>query len=322
MKKMVLIVTLFISFNLFGWSDADYDKYDYKSFQGYALANERIDMKKVDYALLNAAVFYETNRQRVLNGRSEFAHSPALENAAWNHSKDMADYKFFSHTSVVKGKKTFTDRLKLVGISNTASGENILETFGIEYKAGTSLSPKGKGVFYYGSKRIENHTYLGLAKVFLDMWMNSPGHKANILNANFKYLGCGAYHFIKTEFYDMDQFKGTQKFAAIKGPQGDKKQESEVKAEEKKELGAEKLIMYGRLTCSRCNYMKKKLKEKNIAYEFVDIDLSAQNKQLMWKKVREHDPETRSVGFPVMEYKGKIYVNPTPEDMFALVVKE
>ena len=30
-------------------------------------------------------------------------------------------------------------------------------------------------------------------EMVMDSWMNSPGHRANILNGNYKYIGVGHY---------------------------------------------------------------------------------------------------------------------------------
>jgi uncharacterized protein YkwD len=221
----VLILCSCISVNYsgdnYGWTDADYEIYDYQSFPTQPAVNARIEMDNIDYPLLHAAIFYETNRERVKHGRQPFLHSPALERAAWGHSKDMAAYNFDSHTSPVKGKETMVKRLALVGIHNAYSGENIAYTFGIEYQAGRPVyTPPQNGGYWsyeYKGEPIKNHTYLGLAKEAVKMWMNSPGHRANILNTNYKYLGVGAAHYKDKNFYDMDNFKLTQNFASIKG---------------------------------------------------------------------------------------------------------
>jgi len=221
----VLFLSLCIAGNYPGdnssWTDADYEIYDYENFPTQPAVNARIDMNDIDYPLLHAAIFYETNRQRAKYGKKQFLHSPALEKAAQGHSMDMVAYNFDSHTSPVKGKETMSKRLALVGIRNAYSGENIAYTFGIEYQAGKSVytPPQNGGYWSYEYKGypIENHTYLGIAKEAVKMWMNSSGHRANILNANFKYLGVGAAHYQDTGFYNMDNFKLTQNFASIKG---------------------------------------------------------------------------------------------------------
>ncbi|MBN1413084.1 MAG: CAP domain-containing protein [Spirochaetales bacterium] len=204
------------------WSPEMYEEYDYKTFAELDAANTRIDMANIDYPLLHAAVFYETNRQRVLNKLSMMKHSPALEKSAKGHSDDMASRNFFSHTSKVKGKETLKKRLALVGVENCTCGENIANSFGIEYQAGKGIyTPEQNGGYFsykYKGDPIENHTYLGLAKSVLKQWMKSPGHKKNILNPKYTFLGTGAAHYLNKQFFGMDYFYFTQNFADIKGP--------------------------------------------------------------------------------------------------------
>ena len=198
------------------WSSSDYARYDYRSFASSELANARIDFDNIDYGLLHAAVFYETNRNRVAQGLPVFEHNQALEQAAYEHSVDMRDRNFFSHTSPVSGKRTLADRVSLVGFRYSNIGENIAITFGIEYQAGRGVfNPQQNGGYFSYEHRgdpIENHTYLGVAQAVLTQWMNSPGHRANILNRNFTHLGAGGAHYQDAAFYNMDKFYFTQNF--------------------------------------------------------------------------------------------------------------
>lgn len=203
------------------WSDEMYDEYTYASFENFGPANERVDFEAIDYPLLHAAVFYETNRQRDRFGYPVFGHSPALEEAAWEHSRDMVSRDFFSHTSPIASKRSMSMRLEAVGIRNVYAAENIAITFGIEYEAGRGVySPQQNGGFFsyeYKGDPIESHTYLGVARAVVDQWMNSPGHRANILNGNYTYMGAGGAYFPDTGFYDMAKFKFTQNFASVRG---------------------------------------------------------------------------------------------------------
>jgi uncharacterized protein YkwD len=227
MKTFAIILILF-NFSLSPslskesrWYNPDYEKYTYESFAKSAMANQKIDFKIIDYALLHAAIFYETNRQRVLNGRPKFLHSGALEKAAYAHSQDMVRHNFFSHSSVVRGKETMAKRLALVGIMNAFSGENISYFSALNYEAGRSVftPPQNGGYFSYTfrGKPIENRTYQQCAITVVTRWMNSPGHRKNILNPNFKYLGAGVAYFKDEDFYKMPFFKATQNFASVRG---------------------------------------------------------------------------------------------------------
>jgi uncharacterized protein YkwD len=171
------------------WNDALYQNYNSRSFKSLNIVNQAIDPNNIDYPLLNAAIFYRTNEERLSYKRKEFIHSPRLEKAAFEHSKDMVNFNFFSHTSPVAGKKSMRDRIKAVGVQYSSIGENIC----------------------YLSK--QNPTYWELAHELLLTWMDSPGHKSNILDPTYKFIGCGAYQFIDSEWEDFFWVKSTQNFS-------------------------------------------------------------------------------------------------------------
>jgi hypothetical protein len=65
----------------------------------------------------------ELNRIRILAGIGALRIDVKLCAAARDHSRDMVEHDFFSHTSPVPGKSSFGDRARLAGTS--AGGENI-----------------------------------------------------------------------------------------------------------------------------------------------------------------------------------------------------
>jgi len=223
MKKTISLLLVFLISIGFvsaqsNWSEEMYVDFTYELFSEYTPAAEFIDFENIDYALLQAAIFYETNKQRVENNRERFIHSPSLEEAAAGHSRDMVDYNFYSHTSTVSGKRTMSNRLTLVGISNCSMAENIHNTFGIQYQGGRSVySPDQNGGYFsytYQGDPIPPHTYLSFAEAAVEGWMNSQGHRRNILNSDYVYLGTGAGHYRDDGFYDMNKFKLTQNFSS------------------------------------------------------------------------------------------------------------
>jgi uncharacterized protein YkwD len=210
---LVLVVILFsmIFFSgLYGetsseWKPSYYPKYTIKEFKEYAPAKEEIVFDNIDYPLLNAAVFYETNHMREKNNRKQLRHSQSLENAAQMHSEDMVNDNFFSHYNPYDSKKRQPDdRMKMHGVDTGNRGENIATAFGIQYKAGTSVSL---------ISAIPHHTYISYAKDLVEGWMNSPGHRANILSKDYAYLGCGNYYFESDGGWPM--FAATQNFGSI-----------------------------------------------------------------------------------------------------------
>lgn len=98
------------------------------------------------------------NAERTKNGLKALTLDASLSKVAQGHSDDMAKNNYFSHTSL-SGKSPF-DRIKNAGISYKTAGENI---------AAGQKTP---------------------AQV-VSGWMNSEGHRKNILNGSFTKMGLG-----------------------------------------------------------------------------------------------------------------------------------
>lgn len=98
------------------------------------------------------------NEIRVQNGLKELTYNWELSRVARYKSQDMKDNKYFSHTSPVYGSPF--DMMKSFGITYRSAGENI---------ARGQTSPQA----------------------VVNAWMNSSGHRANILNSSFTQIGVG-----------------------------------------------------------------------------------------------------------------------------------
>ncbi|WP_103503532.1 MULTISPECIES: CAP domain-containing protein [Streptomyces] len=107
-----------------------------------------------------ARVLNLVNEERAKAGCRPVANDTALAGIARDFSRDMAERDFFSHTD--PDGRTPWDRADAAGISNLG-GENI---------ARGQQSPEA----------------------VMDSWMNSEGHRANILNCDFKTLGVGVHN--------------------------------------------------------------------------------------------------------------------------------
>lgn len=157
-----------LAVKLHEWGYDDYKNHDYNSFSKLGVINTPINFKDFDQALLNACIFYQTNNQRRKHSRSEFSHIPSLEKAATMHSTDMADLEFFSHDNPYDAAKAnHSKRIQLFGLNASASAENI------------------------ASRYERNISYWYLAELIVQQWMDSPGHKRNILDERLESLGCG-----------------------------------------------------------------------------------------------------------------------------------
>jgi uncharacterized protein YkwD/stress response protein SCP2 len=109
-------------------------------------------------ARTEAEVVELTNRERARAGLRPLAADPLLATAARAHCADMVARRFYSHTSP-EGSQPW-DRAAAAGSTRRTIGENI---------ACGQRSP---------------------AEV-VEGWMNSPGHRANILKPAFTHLGVG-----------------------------------------------------------------------------------------------------------------------------------
>jgi uncharacterized protein YkwD len=202
------------------WQESDYNKYTYQTITNLSAINDTIVPEWFDYKLLNAAIFFETNRQRALYGFKPLKHDSRLEGCAQGHSQDMVLYNFYSHTSVVSGKWDLSDRARKAGITDEYIGENIHDFHIMKMDKDYYYPPSQAGYFKkMNGERIENHTYLSMAKGLVNSWMNSPGHKANILNLDYTHLGVGnAFHYTGMGIDRIPWVKSTQNFAKLNQP--------------------------------------------------------------------------------------------------------
>ena len=183
------------------------------------LPNHHIHLEEIDHSLLQAAIFHATNDERKVRGLPAFIFSKEAEAAASFHAKDMVKLKFYSHTSPVKSRKTLLDRLSAQGINPHYFGENIGKTFGIQYEEGQKIiKPKIPGEFRYWENPqagpIPPPTYVSFARKIVKLWMDSPGHRQNILNKHFTHLGCGTFADFEKKFYNAPYIMAVQNFVS------------------------------------------------------------------------------------------------------------
>lgn len=98
------------------------------------------------------------NIERAKNGLKPLRENWELSRVARYKSNDMKDQGYFSHTSPIYGSPF--KMMKDFGISYSYAGENIA----------------------MGQRTPEE---------VMKAWMNSPGHRQNILNSNFTEIGVG-----------------------------------------------------------------------------------------------------------------------------------
>lgn len=98
------------------------------------------------------------NQERAKNGLKPLTVNATLTKVAQTKAQDMYQNKYFSHTSPTYGSPF--DMMKQFGVSYRSAGENIA----------------------MGQKTPQE---------VMNGWMNSPGHRANILNSSYTQIGVG-----------------------------------------------------------------------------------------------------------------------------------
>ena len=114
------------------------------------------------------------NADRAKNGLAALKLNSQLTSLAGNYAQDMINRNYFSHNNP-EGQTPF-DRMKNAGISYKYAGENI----------------------------AINNNVTAAETAF----MNSSGHKANILNTNYTEVGIGVRYDSKGSAYVVQEFIG------------------------------------------------------------------------------------------------------------------
>lgn len=109
---------------------------------------------------LETAVFNLVNQERTKAGLQPLTMSDKLVSLAEMKAQDMAQKNYFSHTSPTYGSPF--EMLQKYGVSYRSAGENIA--------AGQTT-----------------------AEAVMQDWMNSSGHRANILNSSYTEIGVGYF---------------------------------------------------------------------------------------------------------------------------------
>ncbi|MBX3737623.1 MAG: CAP domain-containing protein [Candidatus Didemnitutus sp.] len=172
-----------------------------------------IDAARLDQALLARAIFDETNRVRVQLGRKPFAREPKLDEAADTQANIGALFRPPSHTNPFPLIATPADRVRFAGLDPLRVSENIALLSIYDVPRNTSVYWLKNDSTLRDSRTggpVRLHTYASFAKAIVGEWMNSPGHRANIVDEKLRYLGC-AVRASKSKD-DMDMIFAVQAF--------------------------------------------------------------------------------------------------------------
>lgn len=144
-----------------------------------------LNASKIEYT-----VHEKINEIRSENGLHKLEYDERLAAIGRYHSWDMAQKGYFSHNSTTGLK--FDERFTLYDYNCPYAAENI------------ALFPGPTHLYENNSIPLE----ITLAEELVEGWMNSPGHRKNILNPNYKAEGIGIFITEKGTMYASQEFCG------------------------------------------------------------------------------------------------------------------
>jgi uncharacterized protein YkwD len=116
----------------------------------------------VNAKAVESAAFDRLNQKRAASGLSPLAWSEDLATIARTHSRNMADFKFFSHRG--RDNKMVSDRADDIGLKKwQAIGENI----------------------------AFNRGYQDPVERAVELWLDSPAHRRNLMNDEWRESAVG-----------------------------------------------------------------------------------------------------------------------------------
>lgn len=129
---------------------------------------------------VESMIFNKVNEERSKNGLALLSYNSTMEYYARIKSQDMGDRGYFDHNN--PEGELITAQMQRDGVSYSSWGENIA------YIGGVSDAS-------------------ALANQFMTNWMNSSGHRANILSSNFTSIGIGVYKVGNTVYATQEFYR-------------------------------------------------------------------------------------------------------------------
>ncbi|HLP51427.1 MAG TPA: CAP domain-containing protein [Chitinophagales bacterium] len=178
------------------YKDKVYAEHDWKSFYALKEANQVVNPDNYDLHLLNAAIFFSTNKVRAGKKLDALIYSGPLRDAAVVHSQQMVDKKFFDHfNNKTRKLRTPEDRMVMYGV--------------------TQAQAMGENIDFNNIQMPSKTTYIQLADKVVDAWMHSAPHRKTMLSKGYSHLGCAGvfeakdktgYRYIKsTQDYSLQR---------------------------------------------------------------------------------------------------------------------
>ncbi|PKL57999.1 MAG: CAP domain-containing protein, partial [Methanomicrobiales archaeon HGW-Methanomicrobiales-5] len=141
----------------------------------------------IDISTLESRIHEGINQQRKNNGLSSLSYDSSLASIAREHSADMARNNYFAHVNL--------QGLDPSGRGNQA-GYSCYKNYGSYYTTGIAENIMQNNLYdsittYNGIPRYAWNSQEEIAQSTVSGWMNSPGHRKNILTSTYDREGIG-----------------------------------------------------------------------------------------------------------------------------------
>lgn len=176
----------------------DWQSLSPEEFARLSEVQARVVFEDFNRPLMNAAIFHETNRVRQRLGLTPFLHELKLDDAADLKASIGVLQSELTHDNPLPNTATPADRVRSVGLRYRQVAENIARLGLFDLPSGVSQvgvrQRPGRTEFYRLDTKqpVLLRTYAGFAAFVVASWMNSPGHRAHIVNPELTSLGCAA----------------------------------------------------------------------------------------------------------------------------------
>jgi uncharacterized protein YkwD len=159
-------------------------------FSDAAVAGEQ---PEIDTVQLERLIHRQINRERQRYGLAALKPDELLTEIARNHSRDMAEKHFFSHVNLQgedpddRGKRQGWNRNKQIGPRAWTVG--LAENIFLSRLYDRVVTTTQNGVVV--NREYDWKTQEQIAQSTVQEWMNSPGHRNNILSPEYDRQGIG-----------------------------------------------------------------------------------------------------------------------------------
>ncbi|MCK8494862.1 CAP domain-containing protein [Spirosoma sp. RP8] len=164
-------------------------------FFAQSSCHQPINLDQPDTLLLDAALFQATNEARRAAKMPILLYNQSLDKAARHHAQSMIRFDFYSHQNyhqliAINPVKRIENQTK--SISRLAENIGQYSTINTTDWYGVRFNRRSKRYQYLDLESqtlCQPYTYAQYARYAVQQWLNSPHHRANLLNPSFTHLG-------------------------------------------------------------------------------------------------------------------------------------